>query len=138
MQARVVRNYVPKNSQDLFGHSPYQADKRLRDIGISNHSAAILAVLDTSNDRLGHLPIEQAIVRQRNATPTKMLAGMIQTNQHNEECRGQDEDELLYKVNLTHIATKIPVRWTKVFKVPEDPELAPVAGTSGDNSTSKR
>ena len=83
---RVVRNYVPEHMQGLFEQSPYQADKRLRDIGINNHTAAISAILDTTGDPQGHLPIEQAIIKQRTATTGKVLEGMLQTNIHNDTC----------------------------------------------------
>lgn len=135
---RVVRNYVPKNLQDLFGHSPYQADKRLSGIGIRNHSLAILVVLDTTEDYMGHMPMEQAIIRQRNATSTNLLKCMIQSNRHNEDCRGPEDDPLPFKVNLAHIALNIPARWSKILKPTESRHAASMAAASGTNAASSR
>ena len=67
-----------------------------------------------------------------------MLAGMIQTNRHNEEHRGQDEDELLFKVNLTHIATTVPARWPKYFKPPQVLDSTPVPREESNDTLSKR
>lgn len=63
---------------------------------------------------------------------------MLQTNTHNDKYRMQGDMALLYKVNLTHIATKVPARWAKVPKELEETVTAPAAAPRGEDNEAKR
>ena len=63
---------------------------------------------------------------------------MLQTNTHNDKFRMNEDDALLYKVNLTHIATKVPARWAKVLKQPEGTVLAPAVAPNREEADAKR
>ena len=67
----IVRQYLPEKAQVIFQASIEQQDKRLRNLGLNMHITAINGILDTSKDYLGNQLIEQAILKQRTATPAK-------------------------------------------------------------------
>jgi hypothetical protein len=62
---RVVKGYVPTELQSMFEHSSAQSDKRLRQLGIGNHSPAISGVLDLSGVPQKQKMIEQVLQRKR-------------------------------------------------------------------------
>ena len=77
--------------------------------------AAIRGVLDTNTDHLRNQPIEQAILKQRTATPSNKLKGMLETNARNNALKttgGEYEQEVI-KVTMTHLNYKSPSRWNR-------------------------
>ena len=84
---KVVRHHVPEGDHHLFQPPATQSDKRLRDLGINTHTAAIRGILNTSLDHRRRQPIEQALIKQRTATSANKLKHLLETNARNNDAR---------------------------------------------------
>ena len=111
---KVVRHHLPEEHHDLFQPPTTQADKRLRDLGVNVHTAAIRGIINTSLDHRRHQPIEQALLKQRTATSAKKLKALLGTNSTNNNAKLAGTETLdRIKITMIQIDYKSQCRWSR-------------------------
>ena len=118
---KIVRQYLPEKAQHLFTSSTAQADKRLRNLGLNTHMAAIAGILDATTDHLGNQIVEQAILKQRTSMPAKKLKAMIDTNNYNNDIKRGTTQGMYENIKTTasQLDYKMPIRWNRKYRLPE-------------------